>query len=169
MTIMYSTCPSCGKQGFDPNKQCICGYHADESFVMEIEDAKHETIQRKVMKNINRSKIHGPAEELFMKEIDSWVFSFSQVNNCIYLGTPALQSFRLKITQNDLEELLEFIYQKADKGSTTRKLLLSVDEMPDLIDTIYRLIEEKKSKMKLNFSSDELKEIVDLINIKLKQ
>jgi len=163
---MYLKCPSCGHQDFDPDKQCICGYHADESFIMEFEEAKNEAILRKVMKNINKSKIHEPAEELFMKEIDSWVFSFSKVNNCIYLGTPALQSFRLKIRLNDLEELLEFIYQKTDKEKTTGKLLLSVDEIPDLIETINRLIEEKKSKVKFNFSSDELKEIVDFINIK---
>lgn len=104
-----------------------------------------------------------------MKEIDSWVFSFSEVNNCVYLGTPALQSFRLKISLKDLEELLEFIYEKTGKEKTTRKLLLSADQIPNLIENVNRLIEVKKSKVKLNFSSEELKEIVDLINIKLKQ
>ena len=164
---MSSTCPSCGHQEFDPNKECICGYQADESFIMESEGTKNEITRGKVMKNIDKSKIHEPAGELIIKEIDSWVFSFSQVNNCIYLGTPALQSFRLKITLNDLEELLEFMYQKTGRGKTTRKLELSVDEIPDLLETVNRLIEEKKSKVKLKFSSDELKEIVDLINIKL--
>lgn len=166
---MSPTCPSCGHQDFDPNKQCICGYHDDESFVMEVKGTKNEVIKGKVMKNIYKSKIHESAEELFMKEIDSWVFSFSEVNNCFYLGTPALRSFRLKITLNDLEELLEFIYQKTGKEKTTRKLLLSADQIPNLIERVSKLIEVKKSKVKLNFSSDELKEIVDLINIKLKQ
>jgi len=166
---MSSTCPSCGHQDFDPNKQCVCGYHDDESFITEFKGTKNEVIRGKGMKNIYKPKSHEPAEELFIKEIDSWVFSFSEVDNCIYLGTPALRSFRLKITLNDLEELLEFIYQKTGKEKTTRKLLLSVDQIPNLIERVSKLIEVKKSKVKLNFSSDELKEIVDLINIKLKQ
>jgi hypothetical protein len=166
---MSTTCPSCGHQDFDPDKECICGYHADESFILGFEETQNEITRGKVMKNIDKSKIHERAEELIMKEIDSWVFSFSQVDNCIYLSTPALQSFRLKITLNDLEELLEFMYQKTDKEKSTGILLLSVDEIPDLIETVSRLIEEKKSKVKLKFSGDELKEIVDFINRKSRQ
>jgi hypothetical protein len=165
---MSSKCPSCGKPDFNPDKQCICGYHDHETFV-EFEGAENETIRGKVMKNIDVSQTDEAAEEFFMKEIDSWVFSFSQADNCIYLGTPALQSFRLKITLNDLEELLELMYRKTGKEKTNGKLLLSVNEVPDLVETIYRLIEEKRSKMKLKFSNDEIKEIVDVINIRSKQ
>lgn len=166
---MSSTCPSCGHQDFDPDKQCICGYHADESTIMEFVGNKKEVPRGKVMEDINKSAIHEQAEKVVIKEIDSWVFSFSPENNCIYLGTPALKSFTLKITLNDLEELLEFMYQKTGKEKTTRKLRLSVDEIPDLINMVNKLIEEKRSKTALKFSGGELKDIVDLINVKLMQ
>lgn len=61
---MPSTCPSCGNQDFDPNKQCICGYHDDESFIMEFKGTKNEAIRGKMMKNIYKSKIHESTEEL---------------------------------------------------------------------------------------------------------
>jgi len=166
---MSSTCPSCGHQDFDPGKQCICGYHADESTTMKFEDTKNEVPRGKLMENINSSVLHEQAEEVIIKEIDSWVFSFSPENNCIYLGTPALKSFTLKITLNDLEELLEFMYQKTGEEKTMRKLRLSADEVPDLINMVNRFIEEKRSKVSLKFSGAELNEIVDLINVKLTQ
>lgn len=164
---MSSTCPSCGHQDFEPDKQCICGFHADKSTIMEFEGTKNEAAGGKAIKDINKSTNHEQAEEIFMKEIDSWVFSFSPMNNCIYLGTPALKSFRLKVTLNDLEELLEFMYQKTGEEKTMRKLRLSADEVPDLINMVNRLIEEKRSKVSLKFSGAELNEIVDLINVKL--
>ena len=164
---MSSTCPSCGHQDFDPGKQCICGYHADESTSMKFKGTTNEVPRGKGIEDINISMIHEQTEEIFMKEIDSWVFSFSPMNNCIYLGTPALKSFRLKVTLNDLEELLEFMYQKTGEEKTTRKLQLSADEVPDLINMVNRLIEEKRSKVSLKFSGAELNEIVDLINVKL--
>jgi len=165
---MSSKCPSCGHPDFDPDKQCTCGYHDHESFVVEFDGAKKETMRERMMKNTNMSKIHETAEELFIKEIDSWVFSFSQTDNCMYLGTPALKSFRLKINLNDLEELLKFMYEKTGKEETNGKLLISVSEIPNLVEIINRLIEEKRSKVKLKFSSDEIKEVVDFINIKSK-
>lgn len=163
--IIYTECPSCGHQEFDPDKQCACGYYADESFNMESGETKNEATRGKLMKHANKSKIHASTEELFMKEIDSWVFSFSRPDNCIYLGTPALQTFRLRITLDDLEELLEIMYQKTGEG----KLLLSLDDIPALIRTVNRIIEEKRSKVELEFSGDELTEVIDLINTKLKQ
>ncbi len=115
------------------------------------------------------SKNNKPVKESIIKEIDSWMFTFSESDKCICLSTPALQSFMLKFTLDDLEKLLEFMYQKTGKEKTTRKLRLSVEEVPDLIDKVHRMIEEKKSKITLNFDNDELEEIVDLINMKLKE
>jgi hypothetical protein len=130
---------------------------------MDIEtagDAAKKTVKSKKARDTGESVIH---------EIDSWRFTFSHDDNCICLGTPALQSFRLKLTTDMLEELLEFMYQKTGKEKTTRKLRLSPEEIPELIDTVSSMIEEKRSKIPVNFDSDELENIVELINIKLKQ
>ncbi len=171
---MSSTCPSCGYQDFEPPKTCKCGYYADESFIIdsfikESDGTDRVEIEGKVPENPINSKNNKPVKESIIKEIDSWMFTFSESDKCICLSTPALQSFMLKFTLDDLEKLLEFMYQKTGKEKTTRKLRLSVEEVPDLIDKVHRMIEEKKSKITLNFDNDELEEIVDLINMKLKE
>jgi hypothetical protein len=166
---MSSTCPSCGHQDFEPGKQCACGYHADESFfaksfIKETEETKGKGLINPV--NLKKGRL---SKEHIIKEIDSWLFTFSQDDDCICLSTPALQSFRLKLTIYDLEELLEFMYHLTGKDKTMRKLLLSAEEIPELIDKIHTMIEEKKSKIPVTFAINELEEIVDLINIKLKE
>jgi hypothetical protein len=107
-----------------------------------------------------------PDEEV-IKEIDSWLFTFSRADSCISIGTPALRSFRLKISIEDLEDLLEVLYQKTGNKKTTRKLNLSVTDIVGLIDKVDRLMEEKKSKISIRFTSDELQEVVDFVNMQL--
>ena len=169
-----STCPSCGYLDFDPAQQCSCGYQADESFlnkssIREVEGKGTEEIKGKVLKNLVKSKKEMTAGDTVIKEIDSWNFSYSQGNDCLCLSTPALQSFSLKLTLDDLEELLEFMYQKTGNEKTMRKLRLSAEELPDLINKVHKMIEEKRSKVSLKFTSSELEEVVDLINTKLKE
>jgi hypothetical protein len=135
---------------------------------MESEKTDKEKIKAQVPKNHVNLKSNKPSEEIVIKEIGSWVFTFSQFDNCICLSTPALQSFRLKITLNDLEELVELMYQNTGKEKTTRKLRLSEKEISDLINKVNRMIEEKKSKITVKFTSSELQEVVDLINMKLR-
>ncbi len=84
------------------------------------------------------------------------------------MGTPALQAFRLRIGLNELEDLLEHIYQYAGEGKTIRKLQLSTDTMPELVDRVCEKIEEKRRKMAVHFTDDEHQEIMDLINNRLK-
>ena len=169
-----SACPSCGYLNFNPAHQCSCGYQADESFyneasIMETEEKGNEEIRGKVLKNIVKAKKDKPADESVIKEVDSWIFSFSQENSCICLSTPALQSFSLKLTIDDLEEMLEFMYRKTGQEKTTRKLHLSPEQLPDLINKVHGMIEEKRSKIPIKFSSSELEEVVDLINIQLQK
>ncbi len=166
-------CPSCGHDDFDPEKECACGYSADEnfiieSFIMESEKTDKEKIEAQVPKNYVDLKSNKPSQEIVIKEIGSWVFTFSQFDNCVCLSTPALQSFRLKIKLNDLEELVEFMYRKTGKEKTTRKLQLSDKEISDLINKVNGMIEEKKSKIAVEFTSNELKELKDLIYMKLR-
>jgi hypothetical protein len=165
MSSISLQCPSCGRQDIELKKQCVCGFNADESFIEEPEKKGSDAVKSKSLKNIDESKNNNKP---VIKEIDSWTFSFSPVDDCIYLGTPALQSFSLKLTLNDLEELLEFMYHKTGQEKTTRKLRLSVEEINDLIDKVHTMIEEKRSELIVKFSDDELQKIAGLINTKLK-
>ena len=161
-------CPSCGRQDIDLEKQCVCGFNADKSFIEELEKKGSDAVKSSSLKNIDEPKNNKHTNKPVIKEIDSWTFSFSPVDDSIYLGTPALQSFSLKLTLNDLEELLEFMYLKTGQEKTTRKLRLSEEEINDLIDKVHTMIEEKKSEIIVKFSDDELQKIAGLINTKLK-
>jgi hypothetical protein len=107
-------------------------------------------------------------EENIIKLVDAWQFTYSDEDNCISIGTPALQSFSLKLRIEDLEELLEFMYQKTGNKKTIKNLSLSVEDMPEFIQKVNSIIEEKKSKIPIEFASDELQDIADTINTKLK-
>lgn len=168
MSTMSLQCPSCGRQTSDLETQCECGFNADESFIAELEKKDSDTKQSSSQKNINAPKNNKHTNKQVIKKIDSWEFISSPVDDCIYLGTPALQSFKLKLSLNDLEELLEFMYHKAGQEKTTRKLSLSVKEINGVIDKVQTMIEEKKSKIIVKFSDDELQKIAELINTKLK-
>jgi hypothetical protein len=188
-------CPTCGRRNFETFKNCICGQYVDESVLiehnlMEGHDASREGEQFQVMTpegtgnhmvspqralESHKAKAPGRPEsksdisfEEVIREIDSWLFTFSHLDNCISIGTPALQSFRLKLTLKDLEDLLEFLYHKTGKEKTTRKIRLSTKEITEVIDKVDGMIEEKRSKAALQFTGDELQEITDLINVKLK-
>ena len=166
------SCPSCGHDNFDPGKECVCGYQADESFIvdtflMEPENTGSADLNEKSTNKINKFKKSKGANEGVIKEIDSWAFSFSPEDNCILLGTPALQSFSLKLNTGDLEELLEHLYEKTGQNKTTRKLRLSAIEANDIVATIHSMIEEKKAKTALNFSGSELRDMANIINKKL--
>lgn len=185
-------CPSCGHENFDPLKQCICGYHADETFIARSDEKKKTSVdetfiagsdekkktlvietRRKELKNIVKTlintKSNNPLDEIVIKEVDSWIFSFSPEDKCIHLGTPALQSFKLRLSVDDLEELLEIAYQHTGREKTVMKLRLPAEELTDLIDKVHRLIEYKKSKMHITFELPELQEIADLITAKFKE
>jgi hypothetical protein len=133
-------CPSCGRQDLNLKEQCMCGFNADESFILALEKKSIDAIKSKALININEPKNNKHTKKVVIKEIDSWTFSFSPVDDCIYLATPALQSFRLKLTLHDLEELLEFMYHKTGQEKT----------------------------IIVKFSEEELQEIAGLINTKLK-
>jgi len=167
------SCPSCGHDHFDPERQCTCGYQADESFMIESFIAKSEKKDSKgngadALKNPVKSPRNRQGKEIVIKEIDSWMISFSPVDNSISLGTPALQSFRLKLQLQDVEELLDILYHMTGQEKTTRKLSLSPEEIQDLMKQMHDMIEEKRSKMKVTFSEGELNGMSDIINNKLK-
>jgi len=170
---MISTkCPSCGSHDYIDDKTCVCGYHSDDSFSETVASISaglsNDKIKGKVLKKMARTDNSRYGDEILIKEMDSWSFTFSAKEKCISIGTPALQSFRLRIGLDDLEDLLEKIYQCSGEGKTLRKLSLNADEMPELIQRVSKKIEEKRRKIAVNFSDDELQEINEFINAKLK-
>jgi len=116
----------------------------------------------------NDDSLSSMYDEKPIKEIDSWLFTFSQRDGCVSIGTPALQSFRLKISVEDLEDMLEVLYQETGSEKTIRRLNLSAADIIGVIDKVDRLIDEKKSKVSIRFTSDDLQEITDFINVQLK-
>ena len=162
-------CPACGRQNDDLEKQCACGFQNGNSYITELEKKGSDTVKRKSLKNIDKPKNDEPAKNILIKEVDSWAFTFSQEENCINLGTPALKAFKLNLTLEDLEEVLEFVYRVMGKQKTIRKLQLSVETLPELIEVINRLSEEKRSKVSIKFDQDELEGIAELINKKLEE
>ena len=170
---MITSCPSCGNLEFDTTELCLCGYHDDKSYNFEDGNngsnvAVKEKPKRRVVKNPVNSSEHRESDEIIIKEIDSWIFSYSEADRSIVLSTPTLQPFKLNFSLNDLEELLELIYQRTGEDKTLRKSCLSAEDLPALINTVNKMIEEKRSKISLKFDSDELDGILDLINLKLK-
>ncbi len=169
MSSIVLQCPSCGRHNFDLEKQCACGFNGDKSFNTELEKEGSDAIKSKSLKNIDGQISNNHAKTLLIKEIDSWLFTFSQEDNCINLGTPALNEFKLKITLEDLEEILECVYRVSGIQKTIRELHLSDEALHDLIEEINRLIEEKRSKISIKFNKGELQGISKLINKKFKK
>jgi hypothetical protein len=170
---MISTkCPSCGSRDYIDDMTCVCGYHSDDSFSETVASISagltNDKIKGKVLKKLSRTDSSRYGDEILIKEIDSWTFTYSEKEKSISIGTPALQSFRLKIELEDLEDILEHIYKHSGEGKTLRKLALNVDEMPELIEKVSKKIEEKRRKIAVKFSDDELQEFMDLINTRLK-
>jgi hypothetical protein len=188
-------CPSCGCQNYATFKNCICGYINNDVLLvkhgpMSSQDVSEENAQYPDIppnyisdNNLSLREPLGtqelpplgrpdsmssiPHEEL-IKEIGSWLFTFSSVDGCISISTPALQSFRLKVTLEDLEHLLEFLYHKTGSKKTIRKIGLEPTDIVEIIDRVDRMIEEKKSKVCLKFTNDELQEMVDIVNMQIK-
>jgi hypothetical protein len=188
-------CPSCGRINHETLDNCSCGYAESGGVLIKQEPNDYQRVseggaqypdipsdsasdQSTSLQALPESHdVQAPANpgsrsirpnEDVIKEIDSWLFTFSHEDRCISIGTPALGSFRLRLSMEDLEELLEFVYQKAGNEKTIRKLNLAVTDIIGVVDKVDRLIEEKKSKVSIKFTSDELQEIADFINLQLK-
>ncbi len=188
-------CPACGRQNYETFNNCSCGYSScdavltkhgltDYQRVSGEAELRHDiplncasdhaaSLQRLTESHDlqapeKHDSTNGAPQEEVIKEIDSWLFTFSSADSCISISTPALRSFRLKISLEDIEDLLEFLYQKTGNEKTTRKIGLGVTDILGVIDKVDRIIEGKKSKVSIKFNGDELQEIADFINLQLK-
>ncbi|HXX58929.1 MAG TPA: hypothetical protein VEI96_13090 [Thermodesulfovibrionales bacterium] len=188
-------CPSCGRQNYGTFNNCVCGYFSNDVVLTKHAPTSHLRVAEKderyndipsddtsddlssllkpredpeLPASRRRDSADNPPQEEVIKEIDSWLFSFSSADGCISIGTPALRSFKLKLSLGDLEDLLDFAYQKTGNEKTTRKISLTTTDIVGVIDKVDRMIEEKKSKVFLQFTGDELEEITDFINLQLR-
>lgn len=188
-------CPSCGSKNYGTFKNCACGYAKDDVFLVKdvaicSQDVSEDDVQcpdipQNCISDQNLSfqeplrtqeltprgrpdSMSSMPDEELIKEIGSWLFSFSIVDGCMSISTPALQSFRLKVTLEDLEDLLEFLYRKTGSNKTIRKINLEPTDIVEVIDRVDKMIEEKKSKVCLKFTNDELQEILDIVNMQIK-
>ncbi len=168
---MISTCPSCSSRDYIENKTCVCGYHSDDfspdNQIHSSDNPSNNEIMGKVLKKLGRSVNSKSSDQILIKEIDAWSFTYSADENCICISTPALQSFRLKLGVDDMEDLLEKVYQYKGEDKTLRKTTLSENDIPELVDIVSNKIEEKRARTAVIFSENELHEIVDVINTKL--
>jgi len=170
----------------------MCGYQADDfllssqdededsglrqkTIIEEFDDAdlkkrvmatqKKKDVKIRAPEKSASQKQFPPSGEVTIKEIDSWTFSFSESDDCIYAGTPALYPFRLKLGHDDLEELLEFLTKET--GRVKKVPQVSGRDVRDVVEMVDEIIEEKKASVKITFSQVELAKIAAIINEKL--
>ncbi|UCG77543.1 MAG: hypothetical protein JSV21_08140 [Nitrospirota bacterium] len=106
-------------------------------------------------------------DEVPVKEIEGWQFTYSASEQCMYLGTPALQSFRLRLELNDLEELLDSFYDSVGIEKPAAALDLGKADVLEMISVLNNMIENKMKKLSIEFSDDDINVIKDLVNRKL--
>jgi len=106
-------------------------------------------------------------EERIIKEIGAWRFSFSPSDGRISMKTPALDPFCLKMTIEEMQEILDTAYELTGAGKTLRSLEMGEKDVCELIDLVGEMIDVKKSKIRPAFSPGELGEVKAFINQKL--
>lgn len=182
---MSWTCPECGFKNTDESRLCVCGYQADEftptegagwespgialrkakSSSAESSGAKHRPKNMRSPAPAREAQGEGSvSDEITVKEVESWKFSFSESDQCIYVGTPALHPFRLRLSMDDLEELLEFMYEHLKTGKSLRKVALEARAIREIIEMVEEIVEAKRAQIKLSFSNSELEKIAEIIN-----
>lgn len=192
------TCPECGFMNAEDTVVCTCGFDqsvflspdSDEEGLEEaIQISKDPLDAALSVRNIlsstrsapsserkavaekprtMKSSFH-PSDRITLKEVGSWSFSFSPSENKISVGTAALDPFRLDFSVEDIEEILEAVYEMTGKRKTLRTLELVDGDVQELVDFIGEMIDSKRSKIRPSFSPEDISVIAALINGKLSQ
>jgi hypothetical protein len=58
---------------------------------------------------MSRNKPSDSKDEITIKEIDAWKLSFSKSERCLCINTTSYHPFTLKLSRNDLRELIDSI------------------------------------------------------------
>lgn len=182
---MSWTCPECGFKNAEESRLCVCGYQADEFTPAKGADWESPGIALRKGKTPpgespghkhrpKNAKAESPdraaqgkdttRDEITVKEVESWKFSYSEPDQCIYVGTPALHPFRLRLSMDDLEELLEFMYEHLKTGKSLKKVTLEGRIVREIVEMVEEILESKRARIKLTFSESELAKIAEIIN-----
>ncbi|MEJ2683514.1 MAG: hypothetical protein P8Z71_03845 [Candidatus Sulfobium sp.] len=110
-----------------------------------------------------------PSDRIMLKEVGHWKVSFSPSERRISIGTAALEPFRLDLTPEDFEEILESVCEITGTRKTLRSLELMDKDVLELIEFVTEMIEAKKSRIRPSFSPQDVDAITALVNSKLSQ
>jgi hypothetical protein len=187
-------CTMCGYENDEDASICVCGNRPDEfessdnddssDIFIDIDEKKGNSssildkppVEKPQAKKIQVKVPEKPSQppkpveagdEVLVKEVEGWRFTYSGSENCMYLGTPALQSFRLKLTLQDLQELLDSMHEMTGVAKPKESVELQKKDILEMISIVDDMIEEKRSKFKIVFSEEELRSLSELINEKL--
>ncbi|MEJ2695691.1 MAG: hypothetical protein P8013_03495 [Candidatus Sulfobium sp.] len=187
-------CPECGFTNVEDAALCTCGFDRSvfiSSDPAEAESADEErlgvdpfgdsfsvpdipsaspssSVKRAIAEKprARRSSFH-PSDRVTLKEVGTWKFSFSPSEGKISIGTAALDPFRLHLAVEDLEEILESVYEMTGTEKTLRGLKLPDMAVLEIVEFVSEMIDAKRSKIKPPFSPEDVTAIAALINGKL--
>ena len=66
---------------------------------------------------MSRYKPPRPKDEILIKESGNWKLSFSQSEKCLYIDTTDYHPFPLKLTRNELKDLLKTLEEMITQES----------------------------------------------------
>lgn len=190
-------CPECGLMNAGEDTTCSCGF--DQAVFLSSGPAAAEpenggrlgnnpfeetisvqdiaggvTVKSSGKKTVaepprtKRSSFH-PSDQITLKEIGTWRFSLSPSEKKISIGTAALEPFRLDLTVEDMENILEAVYEVTGTRKTLRSLELMDKDILELIEFIVEMTDAKRSKIRPSFSPEDMGAIAALVNGKLSQ
>lgn len=190
------TCPECGFMNAEEAPVCTCGFEQSGFLSADCVEAEPEngegaashifetTISAEEIlsarpsgpssaekavaeKPRTRQSSFHPPDRVMLKEVGHWKISFSPGERRISIGTAALDPFRLDLTIEDFEEILETVCEIAGTRKTLRSLELADKDVLELIEFVTEMVEAKKSRMRPSFSPEDVNAITSLVNSKL--
>lgn len=188
------TCPECGFMNAEDSVVCTCGFdqslylssHAAEAGAQDGlgsdpfgagfsgrdtpaagSSALSSTKKAIAEKPRTRRASFHPPDRITVKEVGVWKFSFAPSEGKISIWTPALEPFRLDLTLEDFEGVLESVYEVTGMQKTLRGLELKDKDVRELIEFIGDMIDTKRSKISPSFSPEDVGAVTALVNGKL--
>lgn len=192
------TCPECGAKNTGDLYVCACGFdqssylasdpvEAELAEDLEVDDylldaafsagnisspsSPASSVAKKAVaekQGIRRSPLDA-SDRVTVKEVGPWKFSFSPSEGRISIGTAALEPFRLDVSVQDIEDILESVYRVTGKRKTLRSLELMDKDVMELLEYIGEIVDAKRSKIRTSFSQEDVGAITALVNSKLSQ
>lgn len=123
--------------------------------------------KREIKLSSSDSSDSDSSDRVTVKEVGPWRFSFSPSDGRISIGTAALEPFRLDVTVQDIEDILESVYKMTGKRKTLRSLELMDKDVAELLEYVSEIVDAKRSKVRTSFSQEDVGAITALVNSRL--